>query len=207
MSLYGLKALRVCIYVCMLHGILLAEPVYEKLSIGMPLQVLNRLDLGAEIRVQDYHSVLTSYGIVRVDTESSKQYFPLYDKVWQGVKVEVKNNRLRGFVLQSQKKLSKSKFKELFSDLLQRYGSEFVLQPYRSFYEHGHKIVWYTPKQMIALRVTQQNAEHCRVSIKKTEWLIGIPEKFSDVQNAFLVLEPLLGKDHFEIDPNRLVGN
>jgi hypothetical protein len=203
----GLKILRIWFIACLISGPLLAEPVYEKLSVGMPLQVLNRLDLGAEIRVQDYRSVLTSYGIVRVDTESSKQYFPLHDKVWQGVKVEVKNNRLRGFVLQSQKAISKTKFKALLSDLLQRYGSEFVLKPYRSFYEHGHKIVWYTPKQMIALRVTQNNSQHCRVSIKKTEWLIDAPEKFSDVQKAFLVLEPLLGKDHFEMDPNRLVGN
>lgn len=186
---------------------LFAEPIYEKLSIGMPLTVLNRMDLGAEIQAQDYRSVLTSYGIVKVDTESNKQYFPLHDKVWRGVKVDVKNNRLREFTLQSQQDVEMQKFKELFSDLLQRYGSEFVLQPYRSFYERGHKIVWYTPKQMIALRVTKSGQQHCKVSIKKTEWLIDTPKKYSDVQKAFLVLEPLLGKDHFEMDPNRLVGN
>ena len=52
------------------------------------------------IEKQAPKKVLTSYGLVQLDSEYKKTYFALNQKFWKGVKVGVQNNQVQDYLLQ-----------------------------------------------------------------------------------------------------------
>lgn len=184
----------------LLASFLYSKPVHEKISIGMTLNSFNALNLGTFIPNQKRKSALTSYGLVHLDSSSTKRYFNLKDKFWEGVLVEMKNNSLSQFTLQGKATIRKNQLQDIFSDLLRVHGVTFSLSNYRSLSKKGYSVIWHDQEQLVSLNITIDQHQKCNVSLKKAlTTQQNKPQKLNE--NAIVALEPILGKDFHKLEP------
>lgn len=145
-----------------------AEPLFEKVWVGMTTQDFNKLHLGKAVTPQAKNSILTSYGIRNIDTPTLNTYFNLKNHLWKGLKVEVKNNQIQNFNLQSKLTKSTKVIQDSFSDLMRLHGTNFKLKNFKSFSKNGDRFVWYQNKTIVYLSIVEHQNNQYNITIKKS---------------------------------------
>jgi len=184
---------------------LMAQPVYEKVWLGMSVAQFNKLELGSDIDRQTPQKVLTSYGLIQLDSEYKKYYFDLNQTFWNGLKVGVKNNRVQDYLLQGKGAVSKPELQAIFSNLIRLHGIAFEVFDFHSFSKDGFRLVWKKQNQFVALRMVLENNDVCRVSIRES--CSNMDERQPLPATSLVALEPWLGKDFHQLNAQFIVGN
>jgi len=187
----------------MINGLVSAKPVHEKVWVGMSISSLNSLALGPSINSQKSKSIITSFGISKMDLPSIKKYFPLMSKVWRGMQVTLQNNEVNGYILQSKSKINESNLQNIFSGLLKLHGVKLNLTHYQSFSKKGYSVIWHHQNQMVSLNIIIEQSNQYNISLKKTYTTEKVSERYLN-KNAIVALAPIFGKDLFNLTANQV---
>jgi hypothetical protein len=190
----------ILLIIIFLVSFLQAKPAHEKIDLGMSLNAFNALSLGTFIPNQKRKSALTSYGLVHLDSSATKRFFNLKGNIWEGILVEMKNNKVSQFTLQGTTDIDQNKLQDVFSDLLRMHGVTFSLNNYRSLSKKGYSVIWHDQNQLVSLNITIDKHKKCAVSLKKAISTQQVKAPKLN-ENAIVALEPLLGKDFHKLEP------
>jgi len=183
-----------------------AEPLFEKVWVGMTTQDFNKLHLGKAVTPQAKSSILTSYGIRNIDTPILNTYFNLKNHLWKGLKVEVKNNQIQNFTLQSKLTKSTKVIQNSFSDLMRLHGTNFKLKNFKSFSKNGDRFVWYQNKTIVYLSIVEHQNNQYNITIKKS-FSETKPQGPEATQFMIASLKPILGKSIKALSDFHLANN
>lgn len=185
---------------------LMAKPIHEKMWVGMPLKHFNALNLGPIIFSQKQKSTLTNFGVVKLSTSSIKRYFELKNNIWEGVMIDIQDNKLNQYTLQGEKKVTSKELKNVFSELLRLHGNEFNLKNFRSLSQKGYSVVWHEKGQLISLNIVIDKNKQCNITLKKAFTKSSKKVRQLD-PTAVAALEPYLGKNFQNINSAQIVSD
>lgn len=173
-----------------------AKPFYEKIYLGMETRAFNAFLKGPGISEQDRPKVLTSYGLVELDTEVKKKYIPLNKEGWKGMKVTFQNNQIREMILQGGVWLEKEQVQRTFSDMLRLCGTKIKGDHFRSLNRKGYRVVWPHQNYRVVMNLVYNAEGACLLNIRKHfRHKKEEVKQYPHSENVLLALAPHLGEE------------